>query len=371
MMIDLNKITLGAAAGALTNLVIGGIGARLAMRAVALLSGGEPSASWEGTLGILLLGGMLGVVLGAAVACLHGVARERWRAADAALGGLLAFLAAALLFSIRDGEAALLPAWQAVLLFAPLALLSTLATGRVYRRLEQAQSGRTPRPTPAFFLVAYAAAFLSAFMGMMSLAGGSLRLPRVVWHMAQLFGTGADFAAAYAPMQMLGLGFALAYLLLAWLLFWLADRRDLQAAAIGCLLLAAGLFHVSGPIEAVAGRGPAADVGEALLALIGATILAVVYWRLLWGFSPGVRRAPLVISLLLVAGAMGGIAMVMTLQPAWRVLNQPPLVTLFSVALYLLPWLALPLGLLLSMRREPMPVASAPPAPAAALAEPS
>jgi hypothetical protein len=359
-MIDLNKITLGIAAGAVANMLAGGIGARLAMRAVVLLIGGKPSLTAEGTLGILLLAAILGAVLGLMVAYLHGWAGARWRLADWALGGLLAVLVAWLFFANREGEFALLPAWQVALLFAPLALLSTLATGRLYQWLQRVTASAPQRRAPALWLGAYGIAFIPAFIGMMSLAGVTLRLPRVAWHVPFMGGAAANFAAVYAPMQMLGLLFALSYLLLTWLIFWLANRRALQAAAIGCLLLAAGLFHVNGPLEGVLGRGLAATALEILLALIGAGILAVVYWQLFAGAGGSVRRAPLAFSLLAIAGTVAALVGLMVTQPQWSVLRQPLLVTLFSVTLYLLPWLLLPLGLLLSMRARPGQAASSP-----------
>ena len=91
-------------------------------------------------------------------------------------------------------------------------------------------------------------------------------------------------------MQMLGFVFALVYLLLTWLLFWLAEGPDLRVAAIGLLLLAGGSFHVIGPIERVLGRGLLADTLEIFLAAVGVALLAVVYWRLLT--RSGSRRAP-------------------------------------------------------------------------------
>ncbi len=351
-MVSLDKITLGAVAGAGTNLVVGGIGARLAMRAVVLLIGGQPAVTLEGVTGILLLAAMLGIVLGVAVAFAHNWAGHRWRQADWLLGGLLTLLVTALFLAIRDGEAALLPAWQGVLLFAPLALLSTLATGFVYERLRRRRAGKIERQAPAAWLGAYGIAFVLAFVGLMSLAGGPLRLPRAAWHMALMAGASADFAGAYVPMQMLGFVFAVGYLLLTWLLFWLADGNDLRAGAIGCLLLAAGFFHITGPIAGVLGRGLTASVLEGLLAAVGAAVLAVVYWRLFAGSPAHVRRAPLAISLVVVAAALAGLSALMAVQPQWSVLRQPLLVTLFSVTMYLLPWLALPLGLLCSMQRN-------------------
>jgi hypothetical protein len=320
---------------------------------VVLLIRGQPAVTLEGVTGIQVIAAILGVILGVIVALTHGWAGNRWRQADWLLGGLLTLLVAGMFLTIRDGEAALLPAWQGLLLFAPLALLSTLATGFVYERLRRRRVGKMEQQAPLAWFGAYGATFLLAFVGMMSLAGGSLRLPRVAWHLAIMTSANADFAGAYAPMQMLGFVFAICYLLLTWLLFWLANSGELRAAAIGCLLISAGLFHVTGPIEGVVGSGPVAFVLEVLLAVVGAALLAVVYWRLLTRSRAFERRAPLAISLLILGGALAVLSMLMVVQPEWSVVRQPLLVTLFSVTLYLLPWLALPLGLLLSMRPAP------------------
>lgn len=350
-MVNLDRITLGAVAGAVTNMVVGGLGARLAMRVVVLLLGGQPAATFEGTAGILVLAAILGAVLGASVALVHGWVGSRWRGADWLLGGLLILLVGGLFLTIRDGEAALLPSWQGLLLFAPLALVSTVATGRVFEELWRSRAPKVERQAPGVWLAVYGVAFVLAFVGLMSLAGGPLRLPRIAWHMAAQVSAGADLAGSYAPMQMLGFVFALVYLLLTWLLFWLAEGPDLRAAAIGLLLLAGGSFHVIGPIERVLGRGPLADTLEIFLAAVGVALLAVVYWRLLTRSGTGVRRVPPAVSLLVAAGAYVTLGVVLSVQPEWRVLRQPILVTLFSVTLYLLPSLTLPLGLLWSRQR--------------------
>lgn len=350
-MINLDRLTWGAAAGAATNMVVGGLGARLAMRVVVLLIGGQPAVTLEGTAGILVLAAILGTLLGAAVALVHGWAGKKWRWADWLLGGLLVLLVAGLFLTIRDGEAALLSAGQGLLLFAPLALVSTLATGFVFEKLWRSRAPRLEREAPVLWLAVYGVAFVLSFVGLMSLAGGPLRLPRIAWHMAAMAGSGANMAEAYVPMQILGFVFALVYLLLTWLLFWLAEGPDLRMAAIGLLLLAAGSFHVIGPLESVLGRGLPADALEVLLGAVGLALLAVVYWRLFTRSGTGMSRAPLAISLLIVAGAYVTLALLITVQPEWRVLRQPLLVTLFSVTLYLLPSLALPLGLLWSRQR--------------------
>ena len=223
-MVNLDRLTLGAAAGAVTNMVVGGIGARLAMRIVVLLIGGQPSVTFEGTVGILVLAAILGTVLGVAVALVHGWAGSRWRRADWLLGGLLALLVAGMFLTIRDGEAALLPAWQGLLLFAPLALLSTLATGHVFEWLWRSRAPKIAREVPAVWLGIYGAQFVLAFVGMMSLAGSgpcASRGLRGIWRPWPA--PAPTSLAAYVPMQMLGLLFAIVYLLLTWMLFWLAE----------------------------------------------------------------------------------------------------------------------------------------------------
>lgn len=350
-VVNLDKVTFGAAAGAAANVVVGGIGARLAMRIVVLLIGGQPAFTPGGTAGILVLAALLGTLLGLLVAATHSRAGERWRQADLLVGGLLTLLVMALFFSMRDGEAELLPAWQGRLLFAPLALLSTVAAGNAYAGLQRRYAGSPARRASWASFVAYGAALGLAFVGMMSLAGGALRLPRAVWQIAALTSpSSVDFAAGYAPMQALGFVFALGYFLLTWLLFWWGNSGAMRAGAIGCLLLAAGLFHVTGSMEAVMGRGTAADVAEGLLAAVGAGILAVVYWRLFTGPPSAVRRRPLITSLLLLVGSLAMIAALVALLPQWGVRQQAVPVTMVSVTLYLLPWLLLPAGLLCSIQ---------------------
>ena len=255
-MVSLDRLTLGAAAGAATNMVVGGIGARLAMRVVVLLIGGQPAVTFEGTVGILVLAAILGTVLGAAVALVHGWAGSRWRRADWLLGGLLTLLVAGMFLTIRDGEAALLPAWPGA-----AALCAAGAVEHAGDRLCLRTAVAQPRPkverqAPAVWL--------GDLWGCIcvSIRGHDVVGRRATAPAARLHGTwrswparARTWLAAYAPMQMLGFVFALVYLLLTWLLFWLAEGPDLRLAAIGLLLLAAGSFHVIGPLESVLGRG--------------------------------------------------------------------------------------------------------------------
>jgi hypothetical protein len=58
-------------------------------------------------------------------------------------------------------------------------------------------------------------------------------------------------------------------------ILWLFASQELRVAVIGCLLLAAGSFHVTGPLESLMGRGTAASVLESLLAVAGAAVAAL------------------------------------------------------------------------------------------------
>ena len=82
--VDLNRIGAGLVTGAAAGALIGGIGARLAMRVVALLGEGAPSFSIGGTLGILLMGAILGAIGGLGFAT---GARSGERSAQRVRGG--------------------------------------------------------------------------------------------------------------------------------------------------------------------------------------------------------------------------------------------------------------------------------------------
>ena len=75
--VDLNRIGAGLVTGAAAGALIGGIGARLAMRVVALLGEGVPSFSVGGTLGILLMGAVLGAIGGLGFALVRWLLRLR------------------------------------------------------------------------------------------------------------------------------------------------------------------------------------------------------------------------------------------------------------------------------------------------------
>lgn len=121
-MIILKRLSFFMFTGALVGALIGGIWARIAMRVVALSISGQSSFSFEGTVGILLLGAIFGVPFGLLFGLIYGrLPGASW------LQGLLYGIPWMLLFSImaftnRDGELALLPAWQVALLFTPLFL---------------------------------------------------------------------------------------------------------------------------------------------------------------------------------------------------------------------------------------------------------
>ena len=75
--VDLNRVGAGLVTGTAAGALIGGIGARLAMRVVALLGEGAPSFSIGGTLGILMMGAVLGAIGGLGFALVRWLLRLR------------------------------------------------------------------------------------------------------------------------------------------------------------------------------------------------------------------------------------------------------------------------------------------------------
>jgi hypothetical protein len=85
----LRPAAIGVLAGLVAGLVIGGAGGRLAMRLVVLATDRLPTQSGEGTLGILLVGAVLGTTLGLLYAALRRWLPRGWRAPGLIYGLLL------------------------------------------------------------------------------------------------------------------------------------------------------------------------------------------------------------------------------------------------------------------------------------------
>ena len=420
--VDLNRVGAGLVTGAAAGALIGGIGARLAMRGVALLGEGAPSFSIGGTLGILLMGAVLGAIGGLGFALVRRLLRlragdqtsaRRNLLAGAGYGAILSALVVLPFFLAPTGELSLASPLVGAALFGWIPLAYGLALGAAVPRVER-RTGIGHRDISLGWLAAFGLALVLALAGMASLMGEFVPFPPVV---SQLhYDLGLGFQAAHSLHRWLMLGVMLVYCGLTALVFWRGSQHSTaRLAAVTLLLFAAGFF----------GREPALAGGMQTLPLVGllpgllqATglslmlVLLVIFpdgrfalpwtrpmvaawcgWSLLWFINP-LPGTPLdvstwpepVVALLLAVGLGSGL-----LAVAQRMRQSPPeqrrqirpvlvgfavafasfgLLWLLSLAIpdlklrslafpstllafgpYLVPWLLLPLSLVLAIRR--------------------
>lgn len=246
--VNLNRFFAACLAGAVTGLLIGGIISRLAMRVVALLIGSPGSFSLEGTLGILLIGGVFGVIFGGLYAFLRHAfpLRPIWR--GAAYGGLWAVLVCYFFAVNREGELGLIGPAAGMALFAPIPVLQGVGIGWLLPRLEEWLENGHSRSVPLHWFAGLLLALSLALVGMSTLAADGVRLPPLIFNATTRLG--ANFAAVTSLHRFLGMLFILAWLGLSVAHFvQQSDSVRGRLTALGLLLLAAGLFRVQAPFS--------------------------------------------------------------------------------------------------------------------------
>ncbi len=240
--INLNAFFAALFSGALAGVVVGGVIARLSMRVVALLLGTSGSFSLEGTVGILIIGGVFGVIFGALYPLLRPIfpMARLWQGA---VYGALWSLLVAIPFFNPEGELALISPWIGAALFVPIPILQGVGTAWLYAQVEQRMAGAPERSLPLGWFAGLLVALFLAVVGMGSLAGEGVRLPPIVFNGTT--GLGMGFASVAGFHQFLGFLFLLLWIALSLLLFGLASHSVRgRLTALGLLLMAAGLFHV-------------------------------------------------------------------------------------------------------------------------------
>lgn len=256
--VDINRLGAALATGAALGTIIGGGGARIAMRVVVLLGEGQPGFTGGGTLAIMIMGAVLGVLGGLGFALVRSLLRAGWGketsplrsiGAGAVYGGALAALAALPFFLIREGELALASPLVGAALFAWIPLAYGLALGAAVPRVER-RIAAAPRTVGLGWMATFGLALALALAGMAPLLGGFVPFPPAATDLH--YSAGLSFAAAQALHRGLMLAFMLAYVGLATFIFW---RRSHDAvarlAAVTLLLFAAAFF----------GRQPALATG--------------------------------------------------------------------------------------------------------------
>lgn len=350
-MVNLNKVALYVLCGASIGALIGGIGARLAMRFVALMISGQGSFTASGTIMILFLFGMVGVPF----ALIFGAVR-RWLPGSGWLQGAMyglpwAALFAAFFFVNREGELALLPGWQGALIFAPIFLVQGSALGSVSDRLLARFSSGVPRMVSRPWFLLFLSSLLLAFLGMTSLMGNSIRLPRAVSEWSGL--SSSDFAAVYEMHRMFGFLFLLSYVGLTTAAFVFgADRRLGRLGAVAAALFAAGWFNVEGMAAALFGHAHWVGLLSWLLRIIGAGALLYFMVEVLrsdW-HAIGAAMRPALFGLVIAIGWFVALWIATFFAPSLTFRNSGLFAPL-SVTVYLVPWLTLPLGILWSAWR--------------------
>lgn len=421
--VDINRLGAALAAGAVLGATIGGIGARIAMRVVALLGEGQPGFTFAGSVGIVIVGAVLGALGGLGFALLRGLLRIgrsedtspllHSMAAGAIYGGALAVLASLPFFLNPVGELALATPLVGAALFAWIPLAWGLVLGAALPGVERKLSAQ-PRAVGLGWLAAFALALVLALTAMAPLLGSFTSFPPAMTRLH--YGLGVSFAAAQALHRGLMFVFVLAYCGLATFIFWRGSHHAMaRLAAITLLLLAAAFFGRQPALSTGMQALPVARLLPALLQAGALTLLLILLfifpdgrfalrwtrpfaaawcgWTALWFVAPlpgtaldvGGWPEPLVVGVALAGLASGLLALTQRLrrsETAMRRAMRPVLLgfaaALLSCALlwlastqspelrlrvlpwpqgllafgpYLLPWLLLPLSLVIAMRR--------------------
>jgi hypothetical protein len=420
--VDLNRIGAGLVTGAAAGALIGGIGARLAMRVVALLGKGAPSFSIGGTLGILLMGAVLGAIGGLGFALVRWILRLRASAgisslknilAGAGYGAILSVLTVLPFFLSPTGELSLASPLVGAALFGWIPLAYGLALGIATPGLER-RMAVADHKVGLGWLLAFGMALLLALVGMAPLLGELVSFPRIATDLHYALGLG--FQAAHSLHRWIVLGVILVYCGLTSLVFWRGSQnRTARLTAVTLLIFAAGFFGrepvLAGGMQAL----PLVGLLPRLLQVAGLSLMLVLLvtlpdgrfalrwarpmvvawcvWSLLWFINPlpdtpldvSTWPEPLVAGLMILGLGSGLLVMAhrlnesppdqrRTIRPVllgfatawflfgllWLASTQMPDLRLSGIELpqallafgpYLLPWLLLPLSLVVGIRR--------------------
>ncbi|MFZ1755318.1 MAG: hypothetical protein WBO46_03860 [Caldilineaceae bacterium] len=405
LRVNLNAFFAALFSGAVAGALIGGVIARLSMRVVALLLGTSGDFSVGGTLGILLIGGIFGVIFGALYPFLR-LAFPLTHLWQGAAYGALWSLVVAFFFLNPEGELTLISPWVGAALFVPIPILQGMGMAWLYARAERRIASAPDRSLPLGWFAGLLVALSLAAVGMGSLAGAGVRLPPAIFDLTNRLGV--DFARTGDVQRFFGILFILTWLGLCLLLFGLGSHsRRGRLTALGLLLMAAGLFHVQSPFAGTVagipvGRWTSASLTGAgaasLLALllslprrslhrieIGLTsgvFVAVLLWTgssqyrlprempvsesVLWGAALAVVGGAAILALirswddrparlpalcwgLAVATFLGTWAATL-LNPAWNIRGIIHPFAPLGVTVYLLPWLLPVAGTLVAVR---------------------
>lgn len=347
--IDLNTVVAGVIAGAMSGVVAGGL-ARIAMRVVAILAGERPEFSVEGTVGILFIFAILGII-----AALPYLVVRRWLPGPSTGKGLgYGIILAALIcipFSrVGDGELGIVSPVIGAALFAPIGLCYSMALIPVLRRVERRFS--PAQPVAGWWFGLFGLALVFALVRMIGAFQRYIRTPGAVQRL--YLALGIEYGAIQELQGFIAFLFALTYCTLCALLFVRGRRsRSAQTVAIGLLVFGGALLPLNGRLPGL----PNMETGlrfewmawllATLLLLATAGILRC--WLARWS-DPVARQASVGLASSVGLSLFAFLVMwaALLLIPGLQLRRLTAFHTMFAVPLYLWPWLLCPLALLMN-----------------------
>jgi hypothetical protein len=277
LTVDLNRLAYGAVCGLAAGVVAGAF-SRLSMRAVALLIGQRPEFSIGGTVAILMIFGIAGIVFGW---IFTGV--SRYLLMSPTIGGwlygaLLLGLVAIPLFRVElDGELALVPPLTILAVFAPVFFSYGGVLGMASRKLQPWLAAATPRPVGIVSLILIDAFLFLGLMSIPSLGEFSLPFPRAIVRMYPILGL--TYNTTHNLRGLLVFGFGLAYLGASGLIYLRSRRSWMGKFTAFALLAFAGAFFNSRDVIAAAFFGfPQAPILAGLLRAVGYSLFLLLLY---------------------------------------------------------------------------------------------
>lgn len=253
-----------------------GVLARIAMRVVAMLVQQSPSFTLGGSIGILMLFAILGVVLSAVVWLVRRGLRLRPLTAGLAVGLTLAALLAMPLFSIGSEEAAGVSPWTVVLLFLPLPVLMGPGCAYGCAWLSARLSSGVARTIPLKWFAALSAGAIIAFVNLAAALSGPLRHPALV--QSVLLPSRVSMNGVSDAVRAMGLLIAIAYLGLCGWAVWRHAPSTVYAKNSLLVLVVAGLLLPSATqMPFVLGWLPDGAIMLGIVQALGLAALAALF----------------------------------------------------------------------------------------------
>jgi hypothetical protein len=241
--INMGRFTVWTLSGVIGG-VVAGLVSRFSMRGVALAAGREPGFSIGGTLAILIVGAILGIPFALLFAAVRRFIPlpEQWKGlAYGVILGLLFIVVPFLYFA--EGELDLVNPIVGILLFLPLPLVFGIIQTVVEPRLDKRYEEQTQQVN-LLWLVLLGLALIFSLTSMGRLISVYPLFPRGVAQFYRNLSIPNDIAAQFHNGLMVG--FMLAYIVFALVIFWRGVHSWVAKFTALTLLVMAGAFFTRG-----------------------------------------------------------------------------------------------------------------------------